>query len=147
MNVTPMCVGNMYEIAKTVRTTCGVPLSYIIVQRIIPFGGDQNTTAFAISREHAERALVEIERIDRELGMRISVEDPFPLCVLPERLRKYMTPCAWGFTKVAVNDKGCVLPASVKNFAAGGAAYDRNASKSRCLPKMRIRPTARFSTW
>ena len=106
INVTPLSVGKIYEIAKVVRDEYKVPLNYIIVQRIIPFGGARSTSAFTITREHAELALVDIERIDNELGIHISVEDPFPLCVLPIKLRKYMTPCAWGFTKAAVNDKG-----------------------------------------
>jgi radical SAM protein with 4Fe4S-binding SPASM domain len=106
INVTPQSAGQVFDIADTVRNRYGVPLDYIIVQRIIPFGRAQTTSAFTIAREHAERALVDIERIDNELGIRISVEDPFPLCVLPVRLRKYMTRCAWGFTKASVNDKG-----------------------------------------
>jgi len=106
VNVTPGSAGSIFRIAQSVKETHGIPLDYIIVQRIIPFGDAQTTSAFTIGREHAERALIEIERIDHELGIRISVEDPFPLCILPARLRKYMTPCAWGFTKAAVNDKG-----------------------------------------
>jgi len=106
INVTPSTAASMFDIAKTVREVHGVPLDYIILQRVIPFGGAQKTPAFTIAREHAEVALSDIQRIEKSLGIRIIVEDPFPLCILPARLRRYMTPCAWGFTKAGVNDKG-----------------------------------------
>lgn len=106
INVTPDSAGIIFNIAKAVVHNYKIPLDYIIVQRIIPFGRAQTTSDFTISKEHAERSLHDIERIDKELGIRITVEDPFPLCVLPSRLRRYMNPCQWGFTKAAVNEDG-----------------------------------------
>jgi radical SAM protein with 4Fe4S-binding SPASM domain len=106
LNVTPQTVTQMYRMVQRMVSRDRVRPDYVIVQRIIPFGRASGSSDFTLSREIAERALQEIRRIDDELGIKIAVEDPFPLCVLPKELRKYMTPCAWGFTKAAVSANG-----------------------------------------
>lgn len=106
INVIPEISDKIYELVNRIVKIEKVNLDYIIVQRIVPFGRASKSSDFTLSRKHAEQALAGIKKVDKVLNIQISVEDPFPLCVLPENVKKYMTPCAWGYTKVAVNAQG-----------------------------------------
>lgn len=108
LNVTASTAGRLYDIVSRIIEVERVPLSYVVVQRIVPFGRAAHSSEFTLTRALAEKALYEIEKIDKHLGINIAVEDPFPLCILPQEVRKYMIPCAWGFTKAAVNENGDV---------------------------------------
>jgi len=106
INVIPELSNKIYELVYRIVKIEKVNLDYIIVQRIVPFGRAINSSQFTLTRNHAEQALIEIKKVDSILGIKITVEDPFPLCVLPENVKKYMNPCAWGYTKAAINSKG-----------------------------------------
>lgn len=106
INVMPMTADVIYNIVEQIVVKSNVPLNYIVVQRIIPFGRASNSSEFAIMHQHVEKALVGINRVHEELGLDIMVEDPFPLCVIPERYKKYMQKCEWGYTKASVDANG-----------------------------------------
>lgn len=106
VNVMPLTANRLYDIVGNIVNRENVPLDYIIVQRIVPFGRAAESAQFTLTRKQAESALYEIKKVDEKLGIKISVEDPFPLCVLPVGLRKYMVPCQWGFTKASVSAMG-----------------------------------------
>ncbi|MFX0199041.1 MAG: radical SAM/SPASM domain-containing protein [Candidatus Hodarchaeota archaeon] len=106
INIIPEIHDKIFLLIDRIVNKEHVPLDYIVVQRIIPFGRATGSSSFTLSRAQAERSLIEIREVDVRLGIEIAVEDPFPLCVLPESLKKYMVPCQWGITKAAVNSKG-----------------------------------------
>lgn len=106
INVIPEISDKIYELVYRIVKIEKVQLDYIVVQRIVPFGRALNSSQFTLTRKHAEQALRGIKKVDTLLGIQITVEDPFPLCVLPENVKKYMNPCAWGYTKAAINSKG-----------------------------------------
>lgn len=106
VNVIPETAHELFDLVSRVVEVERVPLEYIVLQRIVPFGRAAESPDFTLTRSLAEQALREIRKVDERLGIKISVEDPFPLCILPGDAAKYMVPCAWGFTKAAVNANG-----------------------------------------
>lgn len=106
INVYPNTSNYIYQIVKEVVITHNVPLNYIVVQRIIPFGRAATSSEFTMARENVEVALNGIDRVHKELGLDIMVEDPFPLCVVPDRYKQYMQKCEWGYTKASVDAHG-----------------------------------------
>jgi len=106
INIVPEISDKIYDLVERIVSIEKVNLDYIIIQRIIPFGRALNSSNFTITRKQAEKAINEIKKIDQNLNIKITVEDPFPLCVLPDDVIQYMNPCLWGFTKAAINSKG-----------------------------------------
>ena len=92
-------------ISSLVRKS-GVKISYIIIQRIVQFGKAAGSTKYNLNKEQANAALEQINRISEDFGIKITVEDPFPLCVIDKKYHKYMHPCEWGFTKAAISANG-----------------------------------------
>jgi radical SAM protein with 4Fe4S-binding SPASM domain len=106
INIIPNIYNHLYKLVETLVEIEKLKLDYIIVQRIIPFGRASGTTEFTLTREQAELSLHEIQKIDKNLNIKVTVEDPFPLCILSDEFKKYMNPCQWGISKAAVNSKG-----------------------------------------
>lgn len=105
LNIIPNNYDEIYSmIASLVEQH--INISYIIIQRIIPFGAAENSTEYNLTKEMANIALENISRIHNDFNISITVEDPFPLCVINDEFRQYMHPCEWGFTKAALNGRG-----------------------------------------
>ncbi len=108
INILPTISDKIFDLVNRIVNVEKVKLNYIIVQRIVPFGRAAGSSNFTLTRQQAEQSLNDIKRIDKELGIRITVEDPFPLCILPNELKKYMTPCKWGISIASVNIEGAL---------------------------------------
>ncbi|MFC1947339.1 radical SAM/SPASM domain-containing protein [Chloroflexota bacterium] len=106
INVYPSTSDLIYRIVEEVVDSHRVPLNYIVVQRIIPFGRAASTSEFTMARDNIEVALYGIDKVHKDLGLEIMVEDPFPLCVVPDGYKQYMQKCEWGYTKAAVDSYG-----------------------------------------
>ena len=106
INVIPQTSSSIFNMLRVLVDREGLNVSYVILQRIIPFGRAKNSSEFLLSRANIETALEDVLRAHDILGMDITVEDPFPLCVIDERYRKFMHPCEWGYTKAALNGDG-----------------------------------------
>jgi len=106
INIIPEIHNKIFAMVDRIVNKEKVPLDYIIVQRIIPFGRAAGRSDFALTREQAEKSLNEIIEIDKKLGISITIEDPFPLCVLTEPQKKYMNPCLWGISKASLDFEG-----------------------------------------
>lgn len=106
INVTPMTATIVAEMVRSLVVDYGIPLDYVIVQRIIPFGRAAGSSEFTLSRMHVERALEGIDQAHRELGVNVVMEDPFPLCIIPHKYWPYMQRCEWGYTKASVSADG-----------------------------------------
>ncbi len=106
LNITPQTADNLFDIVDAAVNRENVQADYAVIQRIIPFGAAKNKSDFALSPEHARAAVENLDRIHKEFNIDLSICDPLPLCVLPDHLKKYMTPCQWGLTVVSVDDRG-----------------------------------------
>ncbi len=106
LNITPETAEKLFDLVSRLIVTENIPLDYVIVQRIIPQGRAKSSSEFTITKTQAVAALKEIKKIKEEFGINIAVEDPFPLCILPQDLQQYMVPCQWGITKASVNSDG-----------------------------------------
>lgn len=106
VNIIPENSDILYEMVENLMKKENIRVGYLILQRIIPFGRAEDSTRYMLSRENLSKALENVDKIHNELGIKISVEDTFPLCAVDEQYRKYMHPCEWGYTKAALNGKG-----------------------------------------
>jgi len=106
INILPQTVAHIFNIVHSIAVRENIPVSNVTFQRVIPFGGAKANKDFRINRDHVMQTAHEVERIEKELNIKISFEDPLPLCVIPENLKKYMHPCEWGITKVSVDALG-----------------------------------------
>jgi len=114
---TAKCVGAIYNItpynARQLRRTIhelvgtyGIPVDHLVLQRIVPQGRARTTSKFAVGRSQAVAALEDLESVLAQHPMSVFFEDPFPLCLVPERFQKYLSRCEWGFTRAAVDHLG-----------------------------------------
>ncbi len=106
INIIPDTSDIIFDMVKNLIEKEKIRVGYLILQRIIPFGRVEDYTHYMLSKENLSNALKNVDKVHNELGIRISVEDPFPLCAMDEQYRKYMHPCEWGYTKAALNGKG-----------------------------------------
>jgi len=106
INIIPETSDVIYNMIENLIEKEKIRIDYIVLQRIISFGRAKDSSRYILNREQLEQALESIYRIDKQLGIKISVEDPFPLCAMDECYRKYMHPCEWGYTKAALNGNG-----------------------------------------
>ena len=106
INIIPTNADYIYNMIESLLKREGIKISYIIIQRIVQFGKACGLDDYKLNKDQANVALEQIDRISTDLGIKITVEDPFPLCVINEKYHKYMNPCEWGFSKAAVNIHG-----------------------------------------
>jgi len=106
LNIIPDNCTNMYSMIQSLVKVEKINISYIIMQRIVSMGKACGSSDYKLTKEQANAALEQIAKIDRDFGINITVEDPFPLCVIDSVYHKYMRACEWGFTKAAINLNG-----------------------------------------
>lgn len=106
INIIPSNAHFIYSMISSLVKKERIRISYIIIQRIVQFGRAAGSNMYNINKEEANSALEQIDKIHSEFGIKITVEDPFPLCVIDEKYHKYMQPCEWGFTKAAISSNG-----------------------------------------
>lgn len=106
INIIPSNAFSIYSMIDSLINRESINVSYIIIQRIVQFGKAANSTEYLLNKEQANAALEQIDRISCDFGIKITVEDPFPLCVIDKKYHQYMHPCEWGFTKAAISPTG-----------------------------------------
>lgn len=106
INIIPETSDRLYDMVESLICKEKIRIGYIVLQRIIPFGRAEDSTRYSLSKENLEQALENVDKIHEQLGIKISVEDPFPLCAMDKHYRKYMHPCEWGYSKAALNGNG-----------------------------------------
>jgi len=126
LNITPDTAGIIYRIIEKLLTTHEVQLDYIIVQRIIPFGRAASSSEFTLTREQVVNALYQLKKIKQIFEVSFVIEDPVPLCVLPDDLREFVLPCQWGISKVALNGNGDVSRCGADPRYRLGNIFDKN---------------------
>lgn len=106
INIIPSNAFDIYTMISSLIKRENINISYIIIQRIVQFGKAAGSMEYNLNKEQANAALAQIDRISEDFGIKITVEDPFPLCVIDKKYHKYMHPCEWGFTKAAISSTG-----------------------------------------
>ena len=97
----------IYEIVKNLVENEKVKIKKLVIQRIIPCGRAANTTRFSVTKEQVPIFFKQIHQIKQDYNLNIDFEDPFPLCIIPEKYRYLQKkPCEWGFIKGSVNFNG-----------------------------------------
>lgn len=106
INIIPQTSKKIFDLVNSLITYERIRIDYIILQRIVPFGRAENSKKYSLTHDDVHLAMKEVEKVNRQLGIKVLVEDPFPLCALDPRFHKYMHPCEWGYTKAAINGDG-----------------------------------------
>lgn len=101
-----VAINMLYDMVESLIKKGKIRIDYIILQRIISFGRAEDSTRYLLTEENLKQALENVDKVYNQLGIKIFVEDPFPLCAIDESYRKYMHPCEWGYTKAALNGNG-----------------------------------------
>lgn len=103
INFTPIMAEKLYGVVHNLAQE--LPVDYVQLQRIGPFGGASGGH-HALKLEDVLAIYRQIKRIDEEMGIGIEVVDSYPLCLLPEDLRKYTARCDWGYGTAYVDMDG-----------------------------------------
>jgi radical SAM protein with 4Fe4S-binding SPASM domain len=106
VNITPTTYDKIFDTIKNFNDKTANSLSYVIVQRIIPSGNAENGQDHLLKKSHINSAMQQIDEVYNKLKIKISIEDPFPLCIVDENFHKYMHRCEWGITKFSLNANG-----------------------------------------
>lgn len=107
INITPETFNKIYDMVAT-TIAHGVNLSALLLQRIIPLGRAKYKNNYDVSKGHIAIALEQIENVEKDFNIEISFEDPYPLCVVPEKYHKYMKGCPEGINRIPVKGDGSI---------------------------------------
>lgn len=116
INFTPIMAQRLYEVVRDLAQE--LPVEYVQLQRVGPFGGAVGGN-HALKLEEILAIYRQIQRIDNELGIGIEVVDSYPLCLLPEDLRKYTARCDWGYGTAYVDMDGNLSRCAVNQIKLG----------------------------
>jgi len=102
VNVIPQTHEKIFDIVKNVVDK-GIKVSTLLTQRVIKRGRAKGTDIYETNASQVNKAFKCVARIESELGIDISVEDPYPLCGIEEKYHKYMKGCPEGRSRIPVN--------------------------------------------
>lgn len=111
LNATPENYYCLFDMVKNLidhEKICSDFMRYVMVQRIIPNGFISDKFKYSLKKDQITPLFENIERIRSELGLKITFEDAFPLCAVNEDYHKYLSPCAWGYSRCSMNWNGDV---------------------------------------
>ena len=97
----------------------GLDVNYVLIQRIAPFylGKKFDNT---ISRDNVVEGFEQIKYINEQLGIPTQMVDSFPLCILPEEYRPYVSKCDWGYQTAAIDMDGNISRCALSsNYTLG----------------------------
>lgn len=94
LNFTSAMVESLYETIR--RLSDELPIDYIQLQRVGPYGGAAKTFRM-LNLEEILIIFRQVQRVDKQLNIAIEVVDSFPMCLLPTDLQKYTARCDWGY--------------------------------------------------
>lgn len=126
VNIIPQNCENIYNMIASLVQEHNIKLSYVILQRIVPYGRACSTNQYRLNLDEINIALENVYRINKELGVNILVEDPFPLCKIDPKYRHFMQPCSWGFSKAALNGKGDMTRCGADSRYLLGNIFERD---------------------
>ena len=106
INVIPANHDLIFDMVSNFNSKILNNLSHIVVQRIIPSGRAEKNKNYFLTKNQVNTAMEQIDKINRILKIDISIEDPFPLCIVEPNYHKYMHRCEWGISKFSLNAEG-----------------------------------------
>lgn len=112
LNVMNYNYNYLYKIVENVLKQ-GLPLDYVLIQRIGLYGranGDKNEI---ILKEKLAVAFERVDKINKKLGVESIMVDAFPLCLIPEEYHKYLGNCDWGFGTASLDMNGNISRCAV----------------------------------
>ena len=105
MNVMKHNYNFLYD-AIEVLLERGLPIDYVLIQRIGAYGKALGSAQYSMSKEEIITAFDGIERINNNLGIETSMVDAFPYCVVPKKYHEYLAKCDWGYSTAAIDMQG-----------------------------------------
>lgn len=125
INLVPSTVDCLYSIINSIYCE-GLHLDFLMIQRIVPIGRTtyNNMGKYKLNPNHVKNAFLQLERIKEDYGINIVLEDSFPICASVDLLKKYITKCKWGFTKIAIGSTGEILTCAANPSAYLGSVFD-----------------------
>lgn len=111
-NITPYTYNQIFSSLEALIKS-GINVSRYILQRIAPImDRDGNVLKlneeFVPNKEQVNIALSQIATTKEKYNIPIELVDPFPLCIVKEEFRQFITPCKCGVTDLSINGKGDV---------------------------------------
>lgn len=109
LNATPRTYDKFY---KTIENLVNLEkidkIRYVLIQRIVPSGRAKGSLKYAIDASQVNVICKDLQKIERDYGLKVVFEDPFPFCVVNSEYHRFLNPCQWGFSKGSVNYSGDV---------------------------------------
>ncbi len=112
LNIMNHNYNQLYEIIEKVLEQ-GLPLDYVLIQRIGLYGRAQNDQEFAVFKDKLVVAFEQIDKINNLLGVESVMVDAFPLYLLPEEYHKYLDKCDWGYGTASIDMNGDITRCAV----------------------------------
>lgn len=116
LNFTKVMASEMFEVMQSLKNE--LPVDYVQLQRIGPFGGAADAN-YALKLSEVLQIYRQVQRVDEELGIGVEVVDSYPMCLLPEAARKYTARCDWGFGTAYVDMFGNLSRCAVNQRPIG----------------------------
>ena len=107
VNITPYAYNRIYETVENILRK-GVKVNEVILQRIAPVSLQRMNEEFLVNANQANIALAQAIRVRNELGIKIDLVDPFPLCFVDDENKEIIVPCKCGKTDININGNGDV---------------------------------------
>ena len=107
INLIPQTYNKVYQMTEAVIKR-GVHVSGLLFQRILSYGRASRKDVWSIDYKQVNIALEQAAKLEQMYGIEIRVEDPYPLCYIDPRFRKYMHGCPEGKSRIAVSMEGLV---------------------------------------
>ena len=116
LNFTPLMATELFNTVEEVQRR--IPVDYVQLQRVGPFGGAAGGK-HNLKVEEVLQIFQQVQLVDQQLGIEIEVVDSFPICLLPEGLRKYTARCDWGYGTAYVDMYGNLSRCAVNQIPLG----------------------------
>ena len=117
INIIPQTYDKIYEMLGALIKK-DLAIDTVFLQRILPLGRAEKTEKYNVKTSQINIALSQVSKAEKEFGINISVEDPFPLCCIDKEFHRYMRGCPEGKTRMPIDESG--------NISCCGAVGDKS---------------------
>jgi len=117
---------NNHQLSDTVESVLnqGIGVDYVLIQRIAPFYRGKFFQS-SMTKEKIVLGMMEVDKINKKLGIETSFVDAFPYCLIPEEYHSYLTNCDWGYGTVACDMDGNLSRCAMSpEYKLGNVLYE-----------------------
>jgi radical SAM protein with 4Fe4S-binding SPASM domain len=108
-NLTPETFYDIFKVVQQVKEVDNIDIDHVVFQRIAPIGRAYRQDIWNLSQIDLMSIFTQMEKIENEYEINISLEDTFPLCKVPLEYRgKYVRSCPWGNDRCSLDMYGNV---------------------------------------